>query len=105
MDDLTRRLVRRLRDDGRSMSRNKNFHTFAEPKTRRALRIVRHLRDLEADLLSGRVRDPNASSDPHDQTVAVRLEYPELRATRTAYLSPQEYAMLLEEPGVSAVLV
>ncbi len=105
MDDLTGRLVRRLRDDGRSMSRNKNFHTFAEPKARRALRIVRHLRDLEADLLSGRRGDARSEVIPGERRVAVRLEYPELRATRTAYLSQKEYAMLLEDPGVSACLV
>ena len=44
VDDLTQGLVRRMREDGRSMSRNRNFHTFADPQARRALRIVRHLR-------------------------------------------------------------
>ena len=88
------------------MSRNKNFHTFAEPKTRRALRIARHLSDLEADLTCAGARgDTRSEVVPGDRRVAVRLEYPDLRATRTAYLSLQEYALLLEDAGVSARLI
>ena len=100
------------------MSRNKNFHTFSEPKARRALRIVRHLRDLQADVLAGAscaapthpvgpagAQDGGCGDDAGADCVVVRLEYPELRATRTAYLSPQEYALLLEDPGVRSRLV
>lgn len=104
-----------MRQDGSAMSRNRNFHTFAEPKARRALRIVRHLRDLEADVKAGSpddvcaLRADHQADDPGDglseSTVAVRVEYPKLRATRTAYLSPQEFALLLEDPGVSARLL
>ena len=94
-----------MREDGRSMSRNRNFHTFADPQARRALRIVRHLRDLEADLKGRRECAAGAHADDGSETVQVRLEYPALKASRTAYLSPQEFALLLQDPGVSASLL
>ena len=99
MDELTHRIVRRVRKDGSSMSRNRNFFTFTDPKARRALRIARHLRDLECDVL-----EHSAVSEAEDGTVVIRVRYPELNATRTAYLSRREFDLLLEDPRVSMVL-
>src|SRR5207244_12544037 len=43
------RLVQRLHEEARPLSRNKHFHAFVG-EARKALRIDRHLRDLEAHL-------------------------------------------------------
>jgi hypothetical protein len=50
MREFLYRLVQRLHDEARPLSRNKHFHTFADSGSQRALRIDRHLRDLEAQL-------------------------------------------------------
>ena len=99
VDDLTHRIVRRLRQDASALSRNRNFHTFTDPKAFRALRLARHLRALEADVL----RHPSQADSDADRVV-VRVTYPHLKATRTAYLSRHEYDLLLEDPQVSVVL-
>ena len=49
MREFLYRLVQRLHDEARPLSRNKHFHAF-EGESRRALRIDRHLRDLELHL-------------------------------------------------------
>ena len=46
MRDFLYRLVQRLHDEARPLSRNKHFHVFGDAESRRALRIDRHLRDL-----------------------------------------------------------
>jgi len=48
MREFLYRLVQRLHDEARPLSRNKHFHAFGDSESRRALRIDRHLRDLEA---------------------------------------------------------
>ena len=93
VDDLTHRIVRRLRADGSSMSRNRNFHTFEDPKAMRALRIVRQLRSLESAL-----PDRAITVTSEGDVVSLLVRYPELNATRTAYLTHDEWELLLAGP-------
>ncbi len=50
MESLVHLIVRRMREKGQPLSRNKHFATFAEPEGRAALRLSRLLRSLEHDL-------------------------------------------------------
>jgi len=49
MREFLYRLVQRLQEEARPLSRNKHFHVFVG-EARRALRIDRHLRDLAQHL-------------------------------------------------------
>lgn len=81
------------------MSRNRNYHTFTDPTARRARRVAHHLRDLEADVLSERCR-----AQEEDGRVVVRVTYSSVQATRVAYLTRGEFALLVEDPRVAARL-
>ena len=65
MREFLYRLVQRLQEEARPLSRNKHFHVFVG-EARRALRIDRHLRDLaqHLELLRTRGSDPESASCP-----------------------------------------
>ena len=50
MDPFVRRLVERLNDPARPLSRNRHFHTFDNPDGQQALRIARRLHALRQDI-------------------------------------------------------
>ena len=106
--DLTHKIVRRLlRDDDVAFSRNKNFEAFEDPRVQRALRIFRHLRSVEDDLLAvggsdGAVRLEGV--DRHGDQVTVRLVFAERRGHRVSYLTASEWLLLLENDRVSDIL-
>lgn len=54
MDPFVRRLVRRLNDPARPLSRNRHFHTFETPEGKQAMRIHRRLRALQRQILACR---------------------------------------------------
>ncbi len=99
MRDFLYKLVQRLHDQGRPLSRNKHFHSF-EGGTGRALRIDRHLRDLEAHLAAMQERGER----PRVRALAgggaqVVLSDPRLSVVRTATLSSEEVALLRRHPA------
>ena len=99
MREFLYKLVRRLHEEARPLSRNKHFHTFAG-EARKALRIDRHLRDLEAHLAllmeSGRAPRVRRLADGAVQMV---LPHPTLAVVRTATLNADEVAVLREHPA------
>jgi hypothetical protein len=99
MRDFLYRLVLRLHDEERPLSRNKHFHVFTG-EARKALRIDRHLRDLEGQLGALRERGvrPRVVSLPLG---GVRLVLRDLRfsVVRTATLSADEAALLARHPA------
>ena len=99
MRDFLYRLVQRLHDEARPLSRNKHFHAFAGDG-RQALRIDRHLRDLESQLerLRQRAERPRVLPLPDG---GLRLVLHDKRASvvRTATLSAQEAALLARHPA------
>jgi hypothetical protein len=99
MREFLYRLVQRLHDEARPLSRNKHFHAF-DKDTRRALRIDRHLRDLEMHLekLRERGQRPRVRSLP-DGGVQMVLAHPTLSVVRTATLSAEEVALLALHPA------
>jgi len=50
MDPFVRRLVERLFDPGKPLSRNKHFHVFDNPEGRKALRVSARLETLQHDV-------------------------------------------------------
>src|SRR5205814_7596864 len=99
MRELLYRLVRRLREEARPLSRNKHFHAFTG-EAGRALRIDRHLRDLEQhlEMLRARGERPRVRR-LEGGSVQLVLQHPSLSVVRTATLSPEEVAMLAASPA------
>jgi hypothetical protein len=98
MREFLYRLVHRLQEEARPLSRNKHFHVFVG-EARRALRIDRHLRDLaqHLELLRTRGERPRIRFLPGG-SVQLVLKHPTLAVVRTATLAPEEVALLLRSP-------
>ncbi|MGE5048513.1 MAG: hypothetical protein ACM3PC_08110 [Deltaproteobacteria bacterium] len=99
MREFLHRLLQRLHEEARPLSRNKHFHAFAGD-CGRALRIDRHLRDLEAhlDMLRASGERPRVRVLP-DGGVQLVLPHPTLAVVRTASLSAEEAALLARHPA------
>ena len=99
MRDFLYRLVQRLHDKGRPLSRNKHFHAF-EGGASKALRIDAHLRDLEDHLAAMRERGerPRVRALPGGGAQLV-LNDPNLAVVRTATLSAEEVELLRRHPA------
>jgi hypothetical protein len=99
MREFLYRLVQRLQEEARPLSRNKHFHAFAG-EARRALRIDRHLRDLSQhlELLRERGERPRVRALPGG-SVQLVLKHPTLAVVRTATLSAEEVALLVRTPA------
>ena len=99
MREFLHRLLERLHDSERPLSRNKHFHAFTGG-AKGALRIDRHLRDLETQLTKLRERDERPRvlrlADGGAQLV---LTDARLAVVRTATLTPQEVALLARHPA------
>ena len=99
MREFLYRLVQRLQEEARPLSRNKHFHTFVG-ETGRALRIDRHLRDLARHLELLRSRDERPRVRPlPGGAVQLVLQHPTLTVVRTATLSAEEVQLLLRTPA------
>jgi hypothetical protein len=100
MREFLYRLVQRLHDEARPLSRNKHFHTFADAESRRALRIDRHLRDLELHLAELRKRgELPRVRHLADGGVQLVLHHRDLDMVRTATLSAEEARLLAQHPA------
>jgi hypothetical protein len=99
MREFLYRLVRRLQEEARPLSRNKHFHAFTG-EAGRALRIARHLRDLEQhlELLRARGERPRMRR-LRSGSVQLVLPHPTLAVVRTATLSAEEVELLLATPA------
>jgi hypothetical protein len=99
MREFLYRLVRRLHEEARPLSRNKHFFAF-EGQAHGALRIDRHLRDLEAHLAllreSGQRPRVRALDGGGVQLV---LPHPTLSVVRTATLNAEEVSLLKQHPA------
>ena len=99
MRDFLYKLVQRLHDESRPLSRNKHFHAFVGG-ARRALRVDRHLSDLEAHLegLQSRNEPPRVRALPGGGAQVV-ISDPRLSVVRTATLTSEEVAILKQNPA------
>ena len=100
MREFLYKLVERLQDAARPLSRNKHFHAFSGEEARRALRIDKHLRDLEAHLekLRARGQRPRVRALPGGGVQLV-MGHPTLPVVRTATLSVEEVRLLACQPA------
>jgi hypothetical protein len=108
MDPFVRRLVERLLDASKPLSRNRHFHTFETPEGKRALRVWKRLLALQRDIELA--REEGGSALVLHQAVAatgevtVKLELHHLKTTRTATLEGAEFDLLCQLPGVREAL-
>ena len=100
MREFLYRLVQRLHDEARPLSRNKHFHAFTDPGSQRALRIDRHLRDLEERLAELReLGEPPRVKYLTDGGVQLVLRHRDMAMVRTATLNAQEVRLLTRHPA------
>ena len=107
MDSFVRRLVERLLEPSRPLSRNRHFHTFETPEGRRALTLARRLRGLARDVrrCMERGAPPEVREDGSAGDLRVELRFDDVAGRRTAFLSADEYTLLLRVPGMTEALV
>lgn len=97
MDPFVRKLVLRLLDEGRPLSRNRHFHTFESPEGKRAMRISKRLRALQKDIELCRHEGSEPAvrretSDEGDVKIEITLEH--LKSRRLTTLDEAEFELL-----------
>jgi hypothetical protein len=100
MREFFHRLLTRLHDEARPLSRNKHFHTLSDSAGRRALRADRHLRDLEEHLAALQLHGERPRVRRlADGGVQIAFNHPRLALARTATLSAEEARLLARHPA------
>ncbi|MFL5319791.1 MAG: hypothetical protein ACJ790_09050 [Myxococcaceae bacterium] len=107
MDPFVRRLIERLHDPSRPLTRNRHFHTFETPEGKAALRTSRRLRSLQKDILAcagegGRARF--VRTEQKEGGFKVELSLDSIQGKRTSLLQDAEFELLNELPGVRDAL-
>jgi len=107
MDPFVRRLIQRMHDPARPLSRNRHFHTFSTPEGRLALRTSRRLRSLQQDILACHEEGQPARFVRHqleDGQHRIEILLDRVSGRRMSFVSEAEFELLLELPGVRTVL-
>lgn len=107
VDPFVRRLIQRMHDPARPLSRNRHFHTFSTPEGRLALRTSRRLRSLQGDILACRAEGGPARVIRHpleDGQLRIEIVLDRISGKRVSFVSQAELELLLDLPGVSAAL-
>jgi hypothetical protein len=107
MDPFVRRLIERLHDPARPLSRNRHFHTFQTPEGQRALKTSRRLLSLRKDILAcrgegGSIAVLSAGGEEGERRVELRLA--RIRGKRSAVVTADELELLVQLPGVREAL-
>jgi hypothetical protein len=97
MADFVTQAVQRLRQDP-GFSRNRFYLALSSPEGRRAIRIHRRLRSLEADLARGWTASVATEAE------RIRLTLRGARVQRTSFLTRAEFRLLCTTPAVRAAL-
>ena len=103
MDPFIQRLIQRLLDPARPLSRNRHFHTFETPEGRQALRTSRRLRSLQQDILACRAEGGAARCVPAQDAegqLQVELQLERVKGRRVSVLPQAEWELLNGLPGV-----
>ena len=101
-------LVARMRRD--AFSRNRNFDAFAtaDADASRARRIWRYLRSIETDLVAAGPRIGSGVQlrveERDEGGRRITFSVPDLKLTRVAIVSAEEWDLLREHPDARAVL-
>lgn len=107
MDPFVRRLVERLHDPTRPLSRNRHFHTFDTPEGRSALKVSRRLKSLQRDIMAchkegGRARFFRQLGVDGETRIELQME--RIQGRRVSLLQDAEFELLAQLPGVSEAL-
>lgn len=96
MDVFVRKLVLRLLDEGAPLSRNRHFHTFDTEEGKRALRISKRLKALQADIKKCRAEGstPEITTEREGDAVKVHIALKSIRSSRHTTLEQAEYELL-----------
>lgn len=97
MDPFVHKLVLRLFDEGRPLSRNRHFHTFETEEGKRAMRISKRLRALQQDIARARKEgDEPRVRRSEDERGAVKVEIvlEHLKSRRVTTLDEAEFELL-----------
>ncbi len=107
MDPFVRRLVERLHDPTRPLSRNRHFHTFDTPEGRSAMKVSRRLKSLQRDIMACHKEGSRArffrQVGPDGQT-RIELQMERIQGRRVSLLHDAEFELLAQLPGVREVL-
>ncbi|WP_224365457.1 hypothetical protein [Hyalangium versicolor] len=107
MDPFVRRLVERLHDPTRPLSRNRHFHTFDTPEGRSAMKVSRRLKSLQRDIIACIKEGSRArffrQEGPDGQT-RIELQMERIQGRRVSLLQDAEFELLAQLPGVSEAL-
>lgn len=107
MDPFVRRLVERLHDPSRPLSRNRHFHTFSTPEGRLALKVHRRLKSLQRDILTcleeGRTARLLRRVDAEGE-YQLELHLERIQGRRVSMLKDAELELLAQLPGMREVL-
>ena len=107
MDPFVRRLIQRLHDPSRPLSRNRHFHTFETPEGKAALKASRRLRSLQRDILACHQegKPPRLlRRELGDGEHRIELVFERVKGSRMAVLKDAELELLRELPGVKDAL-
>jgi hypothetical protein len=107
MDPFVRRLVERLNDPSRPLSRNRHFHTFETKEGQQALKTSRRLLGLQRDILTS-VREGSRPTVQRTTNAAgeveVEVAFERVKGKRISRLQDAEFELLLALPGVGEAL-
>ncbi|MFN2167131.1 MAG: hypothetical protein ACK2U9_12825 [Anaerolineae bacterium] len=98
-------IVEKLRAQPKQTSAAKKRYNFSDPTALRALRIHRHLRALESDILEhGPKRAVSLEADENSDAIVISIRNEEIHCCRVAYLSPREFRLLRKNRKVANIL-
>lgn len=107
MDPFVRRLVQRMLDPARPLTRNRHFHTFSTPEGKQALKASRRLQSLQRDILACRAEGHPARFvrvEEEEGELRIHLHLERVGGRRTSVLTDDEFELLLDLPGIRPVL-
>jgi hypothetical protein len=102
-------IVENLHNRPQKNSRNKGKYNFSDPTALRALRIHRHLRALEQDILDHAGAGNGKPSvtmqvDSDSKQIVISIRNDEVHCSRVAYLTSREFSLLRKNRKVANVL-
>jgi hypothetical protein len=107
MDPFVRRLVERLHDPTRPLSRNRHFHTFDTPEGRSAMKVSRRLKSLQRDIMACLKEGSRARFSRQvgpDGETRIELQMLRIQGRRVSLLQDAEFELLAQLPGVTEAL-
>jgi hypothetical protein len=96
MDPFVRRLVQRMADPARPLSRNRHFHTFDSPEGKEAQRVFKRLTALKRDLDACEKAGGSYAMKRREGDGKIQLEIAvsRIKSRRTVVLEPAEAELL-----------